>query len=43
MPQDMKYQQWYEQYVDKDEGILKKIFNKGEKIAYKDITKQKII
>lgn len=41
VPQDMNYEQWYEQYVDKDEGILQKIFNKGEKIDYKDITKQK--
>lgn len=37
----MDYLQWYEQYVDKDEGILQKIFNKGKKIDYRDITKQK--
>lgn len=37
----MSYQQWYEQYVDKDEGIVQKIINKDRKIEYKDITKQK--
>lgn len=41
VPQDMSYQQWYEQYVDKDEGIVQKIINKDRKIGYKDITKQK--
>lgn len=41
VPQDMNYQQWYDKYVDTDEGILQKIFNKDVKINYKDITKQK--
>lgn len=41
VPQDMNYQQWYDKYVNTDEGILQKIFNKDVKINYKDITKQK--
>lgn len=41
VPQDMEYQQWYDKYIDKDEGILQRIFNKDGRIDYKDITKQK--
>ena len=41
VPQDMDYQQWYDKYIDKDEGILQRIFNKDGRIDYKDITKQK--
>lgn len=38
---DMSYEEWYEQYIDKDEGIIGNIFNSHKKINYIDITKQK--
>ena len=41
VPQDMNYQQWYNKYVDKEEGIIDNLFNKNHKVQYKDITKQK--
>ncbi len=41
MPQDMNYQEWYNKYVDKEEGIIDNLFNKNQKEQYKDITKQK--
>ena len=41
MPQNMEYQQWYEQYIDRDEEILQKLFKKRGKTSYSDITKQK--
>lgn len=37
----MNYQEWYNKYVDKEEGIIDSLFNKRQKIQYKDITKQK--
>lgn len=39
--QDMNYQEWYSKYVDKEEGIIDNLFNKKQKVQYKDITKQK--
>lgn len=41
VPQDMSYKEWYNQYVDKEEGIIDNLFNKRQKVQYKDITKQK--
>ena len=37
----MNYQEWYNKYVDKEEGIIDNLFNKNQKVQYKDITKQK--
>lgn len=37
----MNYQEWYNKYVDKEEGIVDNLFNKNQKVQYKDITKQK--
>ncbi len=37
----MKYKEWKEKYVDKEEGIIDNLFNKNKKIKYEDITKQK--
>lgn len=37
----MKYEEWYNKYVDKEEGIIDNLFNKRQKIQYKDITTQK--
>jgi len=39
VPQDMTYQEWYNKYVDKEEGILNDLFNKNTKL--KDITTQR--
>ena len=39
IPQDMKYKEWYDKYVDKEEGIIDNLFNKDPKV--KDITNQK--
>lgn len=38
----MTYHEWYNKYVDKEEGIIDNIFNKDQKVQYKDITSQKI-
>lgn len=38
----MNYKEWYDKYVDKEEGIIDNIFNKNKKVQYKDITSQKI-
>ena len=37
----IKYKDWYNKYVDKEEGIIEKLSNKNKKIKYEDITKQK--
>lgn len=37
----MTYHEWYNKYVDKEEGIVDNLFNKNQKVQYKDITKQK--
>lgn len=37
----MNYQEWYRKYVDKEEGIIDNLFNRNQKVQYKDITKQK--
>lgn len=37
----MTYQQWYDKYVDKDEGIISNLFDKNNKIQFKDITNEK--
>jgi len=42
IPQNMNYQQWYEKYVDKEEGIIDNLFNSHNKISLKDISKQKL-
>lgn len=39
--QEMNYQEWYNKYIDKEEGIIDNLFNKKQKVQYKDITKQK--
>lgn len=39
--QDTKYQQWYNKYVDKEEGILDNLVSKLNKISFKDITMQR--
>lgn len=41
VPQDMNYQEWYDKYIDKEEGVIDNLFNKKQKLQYKDITKQK--
>ena len=41
VPQDMNYKEWYDKYVNKEEGIIDNIFNKNQKIQLKDITNQK--
>lgn len=42
VPQDISYKEWYNKYVDKEEGIIDNLFNKNQKVQYKDITSQKI-
>lgn len=42
VPQDITYQQWYDKYIDKEEGIIDNLFNKNKKVQLKDITSQKI-
>jgi len=37
----MTYKEWYNKYVDKEEGIIDYLFNKNKKVQYKDISKQK--
>ena len=37
----MNYQEWYNKYVDKEEGIIDNIFYKNNKAQLKDITSQK--
>lgn len=37
----MNYQEWYNKYVEKEEGIIDNLFNKKQKVQYNDITKQK--
>ena len=39
--QDTKYQQWYNKYVDKEEGILDNLVSELNKISFKDITMQR--
>lgn len=41
MPQDITYNEWYNKYIDREEGIIDNLFNKRQKIQYKDITTQK--
>lgn len=36
--QNMNYQEWYDKYVNKEEGIIDNIFNKNKKVQLKDIT-----
>lgn len=43
VPQNMRYKEWYNNYVDKDEGITDNLFNKNKKVKLKDITTQKDI
>lgn len=43
VPGNMKYNEWYEKYVTKDEDILCGIFNKNNKVKLKDITEQKTV
>lgn len=38
----MNYQEWYNKYVDREEGILDNLFNKNRKVQLKDITSQKV-
>ncbi len=38
---NMKYKEWYNKYIDKEEGIIDNLFNKNQKVQYKDITKRK--
>ena len=38
----MTYHEWYNKYVEKEEGIIDNLFNKRQKIQYKDITEQKV-
>lgn len=38
----MNYQEWYDKYVDREEGIISNLFNKNKNIRLKDITNQKI-
>lgn len=39
--QDTSYKDWYNKYVNKEEGIIDNIFNKNKKVELKDITNQK--
>jgi len=41
VPQNMTYKEWYNQYIEKEEGIIDNLFNKKQKVQYKDITEQK--
>lgn len=38
----MNYQEWHNQYVDKEEGIIDNLFSKNRKVQLKDITSQKL-
>lgn len=40
--QNMNYSQWYDKYVDKEEGLLDNIFNKRNKAQLKDVSNQKM-
>ena len=40
--QNMNYSQWYDKYVDKEEGLLDNIFNQRYKTQLKDVSAQKI-
>ena len=40
--QNMSYSQWYDKYVDKEEGLLDNIFNKRNKAQLKDVSNQKM-
>ena len=40
--QNMNYSQWYDKYVDKEEGLLDNIFNKCNKDQLKDVSNQKM-
>ena len=40
--QNMNYSQWYDKYVDKEEGLLDNIFNKRNKDQLKDVSNQKM-
>lgn len=37
----MTYQEWYNKYIDKEEGIIDNIFNRNKKVQLADITSQK--
>lgn len=39
VPSTMKYKEWYDKYIDKEEGIINNFLNKNTKL--KDITNQK--
>lgn len=38
----MNYQEWYNKYVDKEEGILDNLFSNNKKVQLRDITTQKV-
>lgn len=38
----MTYKEWYNKYIDKEEGVIDNLFNKNQKVQYKDITKEKL-
>lgn len=38
----MTYKEWYDKYVDKEEGILNNVFKSDKQVQLKDITNQKI-
>lgn len=37
----MNYQEWYNKYIDKEEGIIDNLFDKNKKVHLTDITSQK--
>lgn len=38
----MNYQEWYEKYIDNEQGIIDNFFDKHRKVQLKDITEQRI-
>lgn len=42
VPQNMTYQEWYNKYVDKEEGIIDDLLKKNKNVQIEDITNQKI-
>lgn len=42
VPQDMTYKEWYDKYVEKEEGILDNVFKSNKQLQLKDITNQKV-
>lgn len=40
--QNMSYKEWYNKYIDKEEGILDNVFKGDKQVQLKDITNQKM-